>query len=88
MADASFEIMIGSCQGTHLYDGIAIREVQGCERGSGNRLNSLSGAARAAKRADNDSKAKTYYAKLLSICEHADGDRPEIEEARSLLAEK
>jgi hypothetical protein len=51
-------------------------------------LNSLSGAARAAKRADNDSKAKTYYAKLLSICEHADGDHPELAEARTLLAEK
>ena len=53
-----------------------------------NRFNSLSGAARAAKRAGDGEKAKTYYAKLLSICEHADGDRPEIEEARSLLAEK
>jgi hypothetical protein len=53
-----------------------------------NRFNSLSGAARAAKRAGYGEKAKTYYAKLLSICEHADGDRPEIEEARSLLAER
>ncbi|MGA3090465.1 MAG: hypothetical protein ABSD75_17775 [Terriglobales bacterium] len=47
-----------------------------------------SGAARAAKGAGDDSKAKTYYAKLLSMCEHADGDRPELEEARTLLAEK
>jgi hypothetical protein len=30
----------------------------------------------------------TYYAKLLSMCEHADGDRPELEEARTLLAER
>jgi tetratricopeptide (TPR) repeat protein len=51
-----------------------------------NRYNSLSGAARAAKRAGDDAKAKTYYAKLLSMCEHADGDRPELEEARTLLA--
>jgi hypothetical protein len=50
-----------------------------------NRFNSLSGAARAAKRAGDGEKAKTYYAKLLSICEHADGDRPELEEARTLL---
>jgi tetratricopeptide (TPR) repeat protein len=48
-----------------------------------NRFNSLSGAARAAKLAGNDEKAKTYYAKLLSMCEHADGDRPELEEAYS-----
>jgi tetratricopeptide (TPR) repeat protein len=53
-----------------------------------NRFNSLSGAARAAKYAGDREKAKTYYAKLLSICEHADGDRPELEEARTLLAEK
>jgi tetratricopeptide (TPR) repeat protein len=53
-----------------------------------NRFNSLSGAARAAKRAGDSEKAKTYYAKLLSICEHADGDRPELKEARTLLVEK
>jgi tetratricopeptide (TPR) repeat protein len=53
-----------------------------------NRFNSLSGAARAAKLAGNHEKAKTYSSKLLSICEHADGDRPELEEARTLLAER
>ena len=53
-----------------------------------NRFNSLSGAARAAKRAGDGEKAKTYYAQLLSICKHADGDRPELEEARTLLAER
>jgi len=53
-----------------------------------NRFNSLSGAARAAKLAGNDEKAKTYYSKLLSMCEHADGDRPELKEARTLLAER
>jgi tetratricopeptide (TPR) repeat protein len=53
-----------------------------------NRFNSLSGAARAAKLSGDDQKAKTYYAKLLSMCEHADGDRPELQEARTLLAER
>jgi len=53
-----------------------------------NRFNSLYGAARAAKLAGDNEKAKTYYAKLLSICEHADGDRPELKEARTLLAER
>jgi Tfp pilus assembly protein PilF len=50
-----------------------------------NRFNALSGAARAAKLSGDNAKAKTYYAKLLAICEHADGDRPELEEARTLL---
>jgi len=53
-----------------------------------NRFNALSGAARAAKLSGDNAKAKTYYAKLLSMCEHADGDRPELEEARTLLAER
>jgi hypothetical protein len=53
-----------------------------------NRFNALSGAARAAKLSGDNAKAKTYYAKLLAICEHADGDRPELEEARTLLAER
>ena len=53
-----------------------------------NRFNSLSGAARAAQLSGDHEKAKTYYAKLLSMCQHADGDRPELEEARTLLAER
>jgi hypothetical protein len=53
-----------------------------------NRFNALSAAARAAKLLGDNAKAKTYYAKLLSICEHADGDRPDLQDARSLLAQK
>jgi hypothetical protein len=52
------------------------------------RFNALSGAARAAKQSGENAKAKTYYAKLLSMCEHADGDRPDLQDARSLLALK
>jgi hypothetical protein len=53
-----------------------------------NRFNALSGAARAANLSGDNAKAKTYYAKLLAICEHADGDRPDLQGARSLLAQK
>ena len=53
-----------------------------------NRFNALSGAARAANLSGDNVKAKTYYAKLLSICEHADGDRPDLQDARSFLARK
>ena len=53
-----------------------------------NRFNSLSGAARAAKLSGDTEKAKTYYAKLLTICDHADGDRPELQDARSVFAQK
>jgi len=53
-----------------------------------NRFNALSGAARAAKLSGDNAKAKTYYAKLLANCEHADGDRRDLQDARSPLAQK
>lgn len=53
-----------------------------------NRFNALSGAAHAARLSGDNQKAKSYYGKLLATCDHADGDRPELQEARSVLAEK
>jgi len=66
----------------------AMVEFEAALRTAPNRFNALSGAARAAKLSGDSEKAKTYYAKLLAICEHADGDRPELQNARSLLAQK
>ena len=66
----------------------AMVEFETTLRTAPNRFNALSGAARAAKLSGDNEKAKTYYAKLLAICEHADGDRPELQDARSLLARK
>jgi tetratricopeptide (TPR) repeat protein len=66
----------------------ALVEFEGTLRTAPNRYNALSGAARAAKLSGNNEKAKAYYAKLLAICDHADGDRPELRDARSFLAEK
>ena len=66
----------------------AVNEFETVLRTAPNRFNALAGAARAAKLSGNSEKAKTYYAKLVSMCEHADGNRPEIEEARTLLAER
>jgi tetratricopeptide (TPR) repeat protein len=63
-------------------------EFEGTLRTAPNRYNALSGAARAAKLSGNNEKAKSYYAKLLAICEHADEDRPELVDARALLAQK
>ncbi len=51
-----------------------------------NRFNALSGAARAAQLSGNREKAKSYYARLLAICGHAGGDRPEVQDARKYLA--
>jgi tetratricopeptide (TPR) repeat protein len=66
----------------------AIVEFEATLRTAPNRFNALSGAARAAELSGDREKAKTYYAKLLTLCDHADGDRPELKEARALLAQK
>ena len=66
----------------------AMIEFEATLRTAPNRFNALAGAARAAKLSGDQEKAKTYYAQLLSICAHADGDRPELQDARSLLAQK
>jgi hypothetical protein len=66
----------------------AMIEFEATLRTAPNRFNALSGAARAAKLSGDKEKAKTYYAQLLSICAHADGERPELQDARSLLAQR
>lgn len=53
-----------------------------------NRFNAVAGAARAAQLSGNDEESKTFYARLLSMCQRADGNRPELKEARTLLAER
>jgi tetratricopeptide (TPR) repeat protein len=53
-----------------------------------NRFNALSGAAGAAQLSGNREKAKSYYTRLLAICGHAGGDRPEVQEARTYLAKR
>jgi tetratricopeptide (TPR) repeat protein len=66
----------------------AMVEFEAALRTAPNRFNALSGAAHAAKLSGDGEKAKGYYAKLLAICSHADGDRPELRDAQSLLAQK
>jgi len=66
----------------------AIVEFEATLHAAPNRFNALSGAARAAKQSGDNATAKAYYAKLLSMCGHADGDRPELQDARSVLAQK
>jgi len=66
----------------------AVVEFEATLRTAPNRFNALAGAARAAKLAGDREKAKTYYAKLMSICDHGDGERPELGDARSLLSQR
>ncbi len=64
----------------------ALAEFEAVLRSAPDRFNALSGAARAAELSGNRGKAKDFYAKLLTICGHADGNRPELREAKALLA--
>jgi len=53
-----------------------------------NRFDSLSGAAQAAEKAGNTGKANSYYAKLVEACAGGDSSRPELAQAKALLAKK
>jgi hypothetical protein len=50
-----------------------------------NHYNGIYGAARAAELSGDLSKAKTYYVKLVTLCDKADTQRPELQHARSYL---
>ena len=65
---------------------VALQEFETSLRSAPNRFNGLYGAARAARLGADEKKAKTYYAKLIELTRLADGDRPEIAEAKAFLA--
>ena len=64
----------------------ALQAFEASLRHAPNRFNGLYGAARAAKLAADQKRAKTYYGKLVTLCRQADSIRPEIEEAKAFLA--
>jgi tetratricopeptide (TPR) repeat protein len=49
------------------------------------RLRSYYGAAKAAERAGDAAKAKSYFQKIVAMCAE-DSDRPEVKEAKTVLA--
>jgi tetratricopeptide (TPR) repeat protein len=50
-----------------------------------NRFRGVYGAAKAAERAGDAAKAKAYYQELAALGRNADGDRPELAEAKAYL---
>ena len=52
------------------------------------RFNGLYGAARAAGQLQQNDKAALYYAQLLKNCSGSQSDRPELRQARMLVAAK
>jgi tetratricopeptide (TPR) repeat protein len=53
-----------------------------------NRFNGLHGAAIAAKQSGNQEKATLYFEKLLELTENSNSDRPEVQEAKTFIAQK
>src|SRR5262249_53444989 len=64
----------------------ALQEFESSMRVEPNRFRGLAGAARAAELAGDRAKARTYAAQLVALGEKADGERPELARAKTLLA--
>jgi tetratricopeptide (TPR) repeat protein len=66
----------------------ALKEFEVSHRVEPNRFRGLYGAAKAAQESGDREKARHYYAKLISLSEHADADRPELTDAKAFLSDK
>ena len=66
----------------------ALKEFEVSHRVEPNRFRGLYGAAKAAQESGDREKARHYYAKLISLCERADADRPELKDAKAFLSSK
>jgi len=53
-----------------------------------NRFNGLYGAARAAEEVGKSDMAKDYYAQLLKVCDGGSSTRPELTQAKELVAQR
>jgi tetratricopeptide (TPR) repeat protein len=65
----------------------ALQAFEASQRSEPNRFKGLYGAARAAELAGEKEKARAFYTKLVALAEQADGERPELDEARTFLAQ-
>jgi tetratricopeptide (TPR) repeat protein len=64
----------------------ALQEFEGTLVAEPNRFRSLFGAAQAAERSGDPGKARALYAKLVSLCDCADTQRPELQQAKAFLS--
>jgi tetratricopeptide (TPR) repeat protein len=66
----------------------ALKEYETSLQTARNRFRGFYGAAKAAEQARNRATAKGYYEKLVALCSHSTGERPELAEAKTYLARK
>jgi hypothetical protein len=53
-----------------------------------NRFRAIYGAGRAAELAGDLNKARAHYTALVALAEHADTERPELQQARAFVAQR
>jgi tetratricopeptide (TPR) repeat protein len=68
--------------------GPALAEYENSLKFTPNRFNGLYGAARAAEMVGKPEKAATYYAQLVKSCEGSGSTRPELSQAKALVAKR
>jgi len=68
--------------------GAALKEYEASLKNAPMRLRGFYGAAKAADASGDAKKAREYFARLAQLTRHADGDRPELREAKQRLASK
>lgn len=66
----------------------ALKEFETSLGNAPNRFNGVYGAAKAALALGDQRKAKTYFSQLVKLCPQADGDRPELAQAKESLGRK
>ena len=66
----------------------ALKEYETSLKNAPMRLRGFYGVAKAAEAAGDAKKAREYFEKLARLTRHADGDRPELREAKQRLASK
>jgi tetratricopeptide (TPR) repeat protein len=67
---------------------LALREFEASLQTARNRYRGFYGAAKAADRSGDRQKARAFYEHLVTLCSHADTERPETAEARAYLAQR
>jgi uncharacterized protein HemY len=64
----------------------ALKEYEAAMKAAPQRLRGFYGAAKAAQMTGDATKAATYFRSLVQLAKNADGERPEVTEARQFLA--
>jgi len=66
----------------------ALLEYEASLKSNPGRFNGLAGAAQAAEKLDKHEEAEGFYGKLLKSCAGSNSERPELRQARLMLASK